>query len=469
MMRVLAILSLLGAGCSEALIVEVDVQPGVRDVAHLEVKLTSGPLERTDDLPMGDHSFPVTFSVGTDELAGDLTITINAFDANDIRVGVNSISPPNDATSASLTLETADFVVNTHYDGDQFWSQLTATPDETWTVTYESPADVQGSNNLVSRRYDLLGQLKDTIELPRLPTGGVFAATSVAVLAIRADRITKEIWCDRSEMSGMSTTLLVREPAEQAQIAARSDDTFVVTWQVPDSATPELRVLRAAIVDSQCRLVGGHPAMTIGSSRSSPALRGIAHGQDLLYMWNTPDGALHLRAAHQSGKTAQVLFGSGETLISPDPHRNFQNVIVAGLDDGFGVLVERAERDSATNQLYRVTNMGALAGDPLDLPLGFIISTFGAMPGTAGNWFIAGTDCSNGVTCQVLVRFLHADGTAIDAALPLATTTTNTQYTVSAILLPNGLLAATWNDLSGEPPDTSGSAIRARIFYPPTL
>ena len=50
--------------------------------------------------------------------------------------------------------------------------------------------------------------------------------------------------------------------------------------------------------------------------------------------------------------------------------------------------------------------------------------------------------------------------------LVLATSTANDQTGPSAAALPDGAFATAWTDKSGNAPDSSGTAVRARVIYP---
>ncbi len=163
-MRALVVLGLLLSACSDNfIVVTVDTRPAVHGASQLAITLASGGSTRTDTRTLGTHVFPVTFAVDSAGHAGDLTISIDALDDNMQLVGQGSIQTTLSAPSASITLDSADFVVNTDYAMDQELTtdyeavglQLAATADQSWTVTFHGPCDT--TCDMLGRRFDVDG------------------------------------------------------------------------------------------------------------------------------------------------------------------------------------------------------------------------------------------------------------------------------------------------------------------------
>src|SRR5690348_15378111 len=113
-MRRALILLVVLAGCSDEsyLVVTVTARPAVHDASTLSVTLSNETASRTDTLAINSHSFPLTFSVSAPGRMGTLGVSVAALDSNMLEVGAGSVMTTVDAKSASLQLDSTDFVVN---------------------------------------------------------------------------------------------------------------------------------------------------------------------------------------------------------------------------------------------------------------------------------------------------------------------------------------------------------------------
>ena len=80
-------------------------------------------------------------------------------------------------------------------------------------------------------------------------------------------------------------------------------------------------------------------------------------------------------------------------------------------------------------------------------------------------WHACGAN-GDGQGCGVFARVLRPSGAPVRDVFGLATTTISDQTNPSAAALP-GAFAVAWGDTSAMAPDTAGSAVRARVIYPP--
>jgi hypothetical protein len=64
-------------------------------------------------------------------------------------------------------------------------------------------------------------------------------------------------------------------------------------------------------------------------------------------------------------------------------------------------------------------------------------------------------------------RILRPSGAAVGDPYVIATSTGSDQVNPSIVALDNMSFVSAWNDSSGLDPDPAGSAVRARILYPP--
>ena len=229
-------------------VVTVDARPAVHDARSLSVTLANAGTTRTDTLDLKGKAFPVTFSISAPGRAGDLGITIDAVDASSLAVGHGSAMTTVSAPTASVLLDTTDFVVNTDYAGDQFptfdpaesGSQLAAGPDGTWTTVFGDSC-ASGTCNLYGRRFDATGRPvrsevaagTNAFNLNTLPPD------ALAIPAIAASASTTlALWNDTS-LGGMTTPVGIACRALDAtgratatQLAVAPDDASAVTVAV---------------------------------------------------------------------------------------------------------------------------------------------------------------------------------------------------------------------------------------------
>ena len=119
MLRTAGTLALLAAiGCGDDggggdayTVVTVQSRPAVHDATMLRVTLGNSGTMRTDDILLGTATFPATFSLTAPGRSGDLTIGIDALDAQGLLVGRGTTTAKVDASTATVMLETTDFVV----------------------------------------------------------------------------------------------------------------------------------------------------------------------------------------------------------------------------------------------------------------------------------------------------------------------------------------------------------------------
>ena len=137
-------------------------------VDTLRVSLTNGGTTSSDDLAFANASFPATFSIDASGHSGDLDIAIDALDTTMTLVGHGEIDATVGATAAALTLDSADFVVNTDFAGDQFLSndyEANGLPargdlDRNWTAAsrwLRRQHDCPSPCNMYARRFDATG------------------------------------------------------------------------------------------------------------------------------------------------------------------------------------------------------------------------------------------------------------------------------------------------------------------------
>jgi hypothetical protein len=487
---------LLLAGCTDDkyLVVTVDARPAVHDAAQLVVTLSNGGTSRMDTLPLGAHQFPVTFSVTAPGRTGDLGISVEAQTADGISVGLGSATTMIGSSDASVMLDTTDFVVNTDYAMDQYLAfdyeanglQLAASPDGHWTVGFRDSCNA-GECTVFGRRFDATGAPASTVAAAGT---NAFAFSSTlteegAMPAVAASgSSTLAFWdyfdtvgtgegvaCRALDSAGNLTSgqlTVSTDPADTVAAAQLSNNNVAVTWQIYSPAP----AIRSVIVKSDCTPLGNVVTVstTTGTLTGPHRAHAASNSSTVLYSW-IQDGDVHIRM----GNNAQ-LTGVDTTLITHTATQEIEAARVVPMGIGFGVIVRWAGGGASSPgkiELYQVNATGMLVGTAhliTDQSKGDFISgeqSFGAATNSGGTTMVVWHVCDdNGSSCDVFGRLLAADGSMLTDVFMVPTTTDGNQTAPSVVALPDAFAVA-WNDESHKAPDQQGTAVRARIFYPP--
>jgi hypothetical protein len=260
------------------------------------------------------------------------------------------------------------------------------------------------------------------------------------------------------------------DSADTVAAARLSNDNVVVTWQV---YTPS-DAIRSVIVKPDCTALGNVATVstTTGTTSGPHRAHAASNSSNVLYAW-LQDGDVHIRM----GNNAQ-LTGVDTTLITHTATQEVEAVRVVQMGTGFGVIVRWASPGAATPgpgkiELYQVNATGMQVGSAhliTDQSKGDFVSgeqSFGAATNTGGTTMVVWHVCDDsGTTCDVFGRLLAGDGSPLGDAFMVPTTTDGDQTAPSVVALPDAFAVA-WNDTSHKLPDEQGTAVRARIFYPP--
>jgi hypothetical protein len=488
------------AACSsdDYVIVTINARPAVRDANKLVVLLANSDSTRMDTLSLGDQTFPTTFSVTGPGRRGDLVISVDALDAAGLLVGRGSATTTLAAPTAELLLDSADFVVNTDYVGDQFPAsdfeavgfQVAAAPDGTWTTAYRDGCTGTACN-IFGRRFDPTGKpvqsalaaSSNGFALSSMPTTqqGIpaVAATSATSLAVwdYADPAgsTFGVGCRGLDASGNATQpqslVLGTDTADVVSTAALPGGNFVVAWNAPLAGDG---FIRTAIVKPDCSLAS--TIQSVSTSLGVLAHRGsvAVSGDRIAYVW-IGDGTLRTRiltsaAAVVTADTALVAKTATEEVL-------FARV-AAGPGGGFVVAIRWALTTFGPGpgriELLRLDADGNLLGAPALVTSKSSSDSadregFGLASRLDGTVLVAWHTCGalgDGNLCGVFGRILRASGEPVSDEFGLATSTLGDQRGPAIAALPAGFVAV-WTDASGAAPDSSGLAVRARIIYPP--
>lgn len=492
------------AACSDdtTMLVTVRTRPAVTGATRLAVALKNGAGLAGDTLDLAGHTFPVTFSISSPGRSGELKIDISATNGDELVVGRGSVTVPISSATAEVLIDTADFVVNTNFGDDQYLTddyeavggQLAVnTSTREWLVAFRERCTAAACN-VFARRHNALGQpvrsaLAASTNAFTLNTGRVGAISSPAV-AGGADK-TLVFWettdlndtadgvaCRAVDNQGAATLerRLATEPATDVVVAAPLfNGSFAVAWSGKTAPT-ERSNLRTLVVGDDCAPRGTQ--QVVGAMIPAAGLRqsSIAAAQDGYVMAWHADGAVRARFVSLQGVPA----GTAETqLLTPGAGEQFEMVRLAAYEGGYAMVVAHLASPVVSLRLYRFTasasNAPTLLGastlvtDKLDsLADGFSIAAHPRGP-LLVTWHGCGVR-GDGEGCGVFGRLFDLEGAALGEAFLVPTTTAMDQRNASAVPLKDEsgapLFVVSWNDRSATAPDTSGSAVRARIVYP---
>lgn len=500
MMRALLALSFGIAACGDSyVVVTVNAQPGIDGATQLAVAASNAGAMQTQTFELGAHQFPVTFSIATSDRSGELALALSAFGSDGTLLAVGS-AEANVGSDIAVTLDPADFVVNTDFTTDQFLTddyetagfQVAATDGGPWTVSFRNTCtdDCQ----IFARMFDPSGEpLKTEVASSTnaftlttsatadqtFPAVAAANASTLAVWDSTTDAGSNGIGCRGIDASGALTTqnqvMLSSDLADTVTIAPLSTGDFAVAWQITEPAF----AIRTIIAQADCTPVGpAATASTIVGAMEGPHRASVANnGSSVLYTWIT-DGAVHARAATPTGG-----FGGAEfTLYAAPAGFAIEQARVAALGAGFGVAVRLITSDGTTGGMIQLLATNA-AGQPLaGMPVTISDQTgadfsvgaqgFSITTRADGATLIAWQQCDDGSpgACighmDVFGAIVRDTGALVGAPFEIATTTGGDQTSPAAAALADAFAVA-WNDSSKTAPDTTSLAVRARVIYPP--
>lgn len=496
-----ALLCALLAACGEEgpfTIVTIEAQPAVGDVAELVISLTNEGTTLEDRVAVEAPSFPETFSIETTGRTGVLEIAIDALDRDGLLVGRGVAETDVTAPTASVTLDSADFVASTSVAENQFPAddlnaagfQLAADASGVWTVVFRGDCPAEGCH-MLARRFDVTGRPVDSalaagpnefqvstelttdITSPAVATSG---DTTIAVwnFSQPAPGTLEGVACRALDASGAArgdqVAISVETLPLQVSAAPLPGGRFVVAWNGFETAD----VIRGGIVDAACQPSNVATVSTVTGTLGASHGAVATNGERVLYAW-VLDGDVRGRIAD----AANSFLTTDIPLVAKTATEQVEHVRVAPLGAGFAIVVRwaliGADNGPGRLELYRVNDGGQLQGAPVVISErsgsdALSRTSFGvATRPDDGALLVAWHACEDngdGNGCGVFGHVVSAAGVPVGDDLVIATTTVGDQVIPSVVGLP-GAFAATWLDTSEQPPDKSGTAVRARVLYPP--
>ncbi|MDQ3364820.1 MAG: hypothetical protein M3680_05270 [Myxococcota bacterium] len=494
-----------GAACSDPphdyVVITIEARPAVLDPSRMKVTLSNDSSTVAEDYALGSKAFPVTLSVSATGRTGELGIAVEAFDKDGLLVGRGAGQSTIDAASATVMLDSVDFVVNTDYAEDQELSgfsgehgfQVAATADGTWITSYRDACTTPC--NVLGRRFDAAGRpvtsqlaagtnafalsskLTTTFSTPAV------AATGTTMLAVWNASVTVNgtttytIECRALNASGGATSgqlvIATDDFPNLVSAAPLTNGNFAVVWDGRVTTT----MIRSAVVKPDCTLLGGVlQTSTVTGALSPRNSSTTASGDRILYAWIL-DGNLRVRIANN----ANTFQTADSQLAMNTATEQIDHARVAPLPGGnFAIFTRWSLITGNTGpgriEMLRTNNAGTVMGTPI------LVSdrsgsdfgssqAFGVAAKADGTILVVWHACEergDGNLCGVFGRLISSAGMPVGEVFSLATTTAGDQIGPSAAALPGDAWAVAWTDNSQVEPDRSGTAVRGRVIYPPT-
>lgn len=494
------------AGCPDqatTLVVTVAARPAVIGAESLKIKIAVDGVGSDKTYTITDKTFPQTFSVSTTSLAsGNISITAEATAGGEL-IGFGKLDTSFTATDPELMLEAADFVVHDVVLGDQelvsdyeaVGYQLASFPNGDWDVGFRTPNNTEYAQN--GRRFTITSDTVVTeaaaADTPWSFTTAPTKSESAIAVANNTRRTlaawdisngvlaTSGIMCRSISAAGAlnAAPVLVSTDGQPdvVTLAPLPNGNFVIAWRGTPTIGGSL-LIRALIVDENCtEVVPTFAVSTLAAATiSRPTVAARSGG--ILFAWRAGDDFRYRRFTI-SGSAATA----DDTLFAKisDPNITTNDFVrLAPFGAGFAAVFNQSMTGApgATRLVLQKLSVGGVKDGPLSVIAADIktpdseamgLFSTGDMDPLMVTW--RGCTDSTDFNCgEIYGRLLRPTGQPMGEAFVVNTTTTGLQDTPSVTRLgPAGdapVYAFAWNDDSHADPDTSGSAVRARIVYP---
>lgn len=511
-------LALLLAGCGDdaptVVMVTVDARPTLRPVDVLQVEVANAGGTISQDFELGAEAvFPRTFTVTPTGRTGDLTVTVEARDPEELRRGRGQAAVaivPGERADVEVTLEPDDFVVNDGIVRTQWISfqqalggrQLAVAPDSSFLVAWE--------NDCPLSRCDILARLFDPTTLPAVNgttmnagdfivnqsgdeytetaalaagSGGFLAAwlfrpTSGTTMDVKATFLAP----GGAHSAAFDSPVTMTAEAEASPAAlARVDGSYVVMWEHPRVSPATGIEVRARLFEASGTARGAEVAVSSAASGDAtlPTGAGLAGG-GFVVVWahrNEGESVTNIRAR---------VFGPDDqpTTALDIPISNLTvgtaaSPYVAAMPDGGFVVGWQAyafmDPVLGPQPLYVRRFSGTGAGLSTEIRVAERSVNYYASPVVAvrpsdGAVGVAWSDCGDAgdeaAGCGIWFRLLRAGGMPSGDPVVANTTRAGDQTTPSIAAFGADAFLLAWTDGSMVLPDTDGEGVRARVIYP---
>jgi hypothetical protein len=374
--------------------------------------------------------------------------------------------------------------------------QLASSADGSWLVSFRDNCNQSAMCNIFGRKFDqngvplttaTAGNANQFVLSTTLTMDSAFpAAASNGMQMLALWDYTDTVggghgvacrYLDVTGAAGAGQLGITTDPADVVAATPLSNGNFAVSWQI---YTPTPKV-RSIIVKPDCTTLtaGAVDVSTVVGTVDGPhRSHAAASGSTLMYAWIV-DGDVHIRPGTNTGPT-----GTDITLLMKTTQYEARMARIAATASGYALAVRWANptfMGPGKIELFQVSPTGMISAPPTvitDQSLSDFASgsqSFGIASRGDGAVLVAWHQCDAQATagsCDVLGRLVDPTGQTVGDVFPLATTTVGDQTGPSVAAIqgaPDGPFAVAWTDESHTAPDTQGKAVRARVFYPPTM
>lgn len=494
-----------GGGCNgngaTVVLVSVDKHPGIPAVIALAATAQNGGQMESKTFDVRGRSFPLTFTVQPTGRTGILSLALEALDGTGTERGVARGSVaivPNQLSHLDIGLQPTDFVVNTQFAGTQKLTfeqgrggvQVGTAADGSFAITFVNDCGNNSQCNVFGRIFApdgtprVNGITKDAKQFTaNLDTGNPLSVPAIAVGASGMFIV----WQSPQGISGVAldggaaqkntadVSIAAVPGATNPDVAALAGGGFVVVWSQSNGTAQEIR---ARLLDADGQPVtnpntGDNTDFAVSTTgdASNPAVAATGDGEGFVATWEA-GGEAYARFFDKTG--APTASQEGQITMTGSGGTAFGARIAASPGHNAVIAWGASVSGAASKTGYFVRTFAPPAGAPTGPPtrLTTAIPDMVSAPdvavladGTIGAVWTSCGKSGDGNGCGVFLQVLRATGLPIGAPITVDTTIQSDQKD-PAIAAGKDSFVITWSDGSSQPPDTSGGAVRARIFYP---
>lgn len=502
-----ALMAAQATGCADdptSVVLTITARPAVIYVDQLKIRIAIDGVGQDKIFDITNKTFPQTLSISTTSLAsGTLSITAEATGEGTL-IGFGKVETSFTNLDAQLMLEAADFVVNDTVLDDQelvqdfeaAGYQIASFPNGDFDIGFRSPSNTEFLQQ--GRRFTITSDTVITTaaadDTPWSFTTDPSLSSSAIAIANNTRRTlaawdlttgvlaTSGIMCRSISATGALSAapilVAVDGQPDVVTVAALPNGNFVLAWRGSGPVVGGTIAIRAKIVDENCAEVA--PPFQVstlsvpGMSRPSVAAR----SGGIMFGWRAGDD-FHARRFSITGASASL----DEVLVAKlsDPAIVTNDFVrLAPFGAGFAAVYHQTLLGSpmSSRLLLQRLSIGGVK-DPATVVItpdtrttdqdSFGVFSTGDMDPLMVTW--RGCPDQTDFDCgEIFGRLVRPNGQPMGEAFVVNTTTIGQQDTPSVTRLgPSGdapIYAFAWNDNSHVEPDTSGSAVRARVVYP---
>ncbi len=506
----LALLAAVAAGCGgdpvTVVVVEVSARPAVAPLTSLEVTVRNESASVTDSYDVDGRDLPVTFSITPTGRSGSLDIEVVGIDADGLvrAQGTARAEIVTDArVDVDLLLDPGDFVVNTEIAGSQRLDfsfaggrggrQIAAGADGRFIIAFVNDCATLGRCDLFARLFDGDGQPRQneitmdpdefianlSDEIADVPAAAV--GTAGMFLAYETGTDVRGVALTPGGGHAAGSEILLSTSVDQfpsdVEAAGLGAGDYVAVWSDDFGSSIRARLINSA-GEPRVNPVSGNAndflvSTTPGGVALLPSVASTGEPHGFVVVWRTDD-ALRARffagdaTPRTAGEVIPASYGASATVSAPHVAWRqggaaitwwAQDPALAGLQDGAILLRVYAPPGGTPVTPERVLARPSPGVQPAP--------DVAVLPdGTMG---VAWHDCGEGgdsAGCGIRFQALRSSGLPIGDPMIANTTIDGDQWEPAIAAVGDDAFAITWTDESSAPPDTSGSAIRARLIYP---